>query len=229
MRFRSIAVASALIFTSAAFAGPAWADAAPAGSAAATSAVTSTSTATAQTTSVTNSACVQQVNAAYAGTGSAPTASDLAQCTITVTTSVDPEVTSTAADINDQASLRLNTPDVASTIHSQTWSQEMCSGGLVNVWCEYHSGKTYYNGTKAWTTHAYRGRSGRHTCHAGGSYTVGWAITVGHCTDAPDGSSDLTGETFDVGFVVKGSPVSFTEQMGRVWKKNGTWTWVTSY
>jgi hypothetical protein len=173
--------------------------------------------------SFTSQSCVSQVREVAASQGFNP-APYLAMCQTNVTTTVG-AVQSEAVSKPGSAAVSpapvrsVNT--VASRIYYQDWSQTYWGG---SIW-ERHSGRTYWDGSRAWVS-SYRGYSGSHTCHATGSWAAGAAITVLACNRPGSGSSATSQERFQTDWILKGVGLSYTAEINARYTASGVYsTW----
>lgn len=185
------------------------------------------SSASAETSSqfqVTSSSCVKQVKAIAAKTHSDPT-EGYKLCTATVVVTESPIQVASVSDIKAQEFYADSSPAeqqqllVAaslSDITCRTWTHALNGGGF---W-EVHVGKTCWDGYSAWiATHL--GITGYHTCHAEGSWAVGWAIKPISCNKPISGSSADAAYRFDASVAYQGSPITIGYGLHFSVTKNG--------
>ncbi|MBF4595743.1 hypothetical protein ITJ58_18450, partial [Curtobacterium flaccumfaciens] len=95
----------------------------------------------------------------------------------------------------------------SSAIHSKTFNQRTDSP----FYAEYHTGKFFYNGSRAWSTKKHQGKKGYHRCHTAGSLGWGTSVTMINCYSQRNGNSARLAEDFEVGVLIKGSPFSYVK------------------
>ncbi|AGW40522.1 hypothetical protein O159_02990 [Leifsonia xyli subsp. cynodontis DSM 46306] len=73
---------------------------------------------------------------------------------------------------------------------------------------EFHEGRTYYDGSKAWVT-SYEGYTGRHICHSGGSSDLFVNVVTRECTQPEPVSIADNSYQFEVSATILGVPVDY--------------------
>jgi len=109
----------------------------------------------------------------------------------------------TSANLSASETQALVASAAASALYSKTWNHAYWGGSLYEI----HTGKTYYNGSLAWIA-SYSGYSGSHTCHAEGSWAVGWAVTPLTCSRPAAASAADAVYRFDASVFYNGSPLT---------------------
>ena len=109
----------------------------------------------------------------------------------------------------------------AGAVKSKSWRHSYWTG----VVREYHTGRTYWDGSRAWIS-KYRGVSGSHACHTEGSYSVGVGISPKSCSKPGPGSSADAVYGFDYTMGIKGVSVRLSVGLHYSVNRNGaTSTW----
>jgi hypothetical protein len=155
--------------------------------------------------------CEVQVKAIAARASVSPT-QELAMCSGTVTVSESPVRTASISDIAAYAATEhlssaqtqnLIKSASAASIYYRSWTHTYFSGAVYEV----HSGRTYWNGSRAWIS-SYLGFAGSHACHAQGSWAVGWAVTPISCANPGVGASADAYYRFDESVAFRGSIIT---------------------
>ena len=121
------------------------------------------------------------------------------------------EAKADTSGMNASAKSQIVAAAAAGAIYYQNWSQSYASAGVI---LEKQTGKILFDGTYAWQR-TYRGYYGSHTCHAAGSFAIGYTITVdtSSCNDPVAAATATNTERFDATLFWKGFPVTTTIEM----------------
>ncbi|MCQ9385595.1 hypothetical protein [Brevibacterium moorei] len=172
----------------------------------------STGSVTRSTTTVVNEQCADQVREINEELGD-PVADGIEVCDAKIETTsttgvvTDAEIDAAAAvgELTIPEATALKAKKKKKPIYKRSWD----NGYLSGVVYERHTGTTYYDGSKAWIK-KYRGKTGKHTCHAQGSWAVGWVVTPLSCGKPKAGKTADAVHKFDTALVFKGSPIRLT-------------------
>ena len=109
----------------------------------------------------------------------------------------------------------------AGAVKGATWTHSYVAVAVKEV----HTGTTYWDGDKAWVA-AYRGLTGKHTCHAEGGWQVGATVEKISCNKpGPSAKADSV-DRFDIHMIAKGFPVVLNVGLHNAYTNKGirsTW------
>lgn len=166
-----------------------------------------------------NASCVAQVKAL--GLSAVEKSEALKVCSVTQNVALGmPRTVSTSEILADKslsasAKADLVAAAAAATVSSRNWSQ-FTTGAAYTV---THGGKFFYNGTRVWATVTYAGYTGSHNCVT--NYAVGFTIAQRACSESGSTTSRAMYNSWTVGVLVQGSPVSYDVSMTANLSKTG--------
>jgi hypothetical protein len=144
-----------------------------------------------------------------------------------------PSACSAQVTVELSASVLEAAPDAGHThaIHSRIWKQTASGTGARGIfWSEVHTGKFYYNNTRAWVAEKHGGFTGYHRCDQ--SRGLGFTVVGKHCDVVQDYATHVDNvDIWELHVVAGAIPVYRTASMTMQVYKNGVvtpvpWSWV---